>query len=143
MDLTIKIPLAVDAARVRARALAPPLPPADAPAPALAHPPPPPDRDIPDRDEEDDQPVPDPRRPGWAQIEATLEFTAREKHNHYAHLVTHQPVLPIVMTSGGTLHKDAHKLLKDMFPSSDVRSRVRIDISLALVRGRAKAYSLQ
>ena len=151
MDLTIKIPLAVDAARVRARALAPPLPPAAAPAAApapapalaLAHPPPPPDRDIPDRDEEDDQPDPDPRRPGWAQIEATLEFTAREKHNHYAHLVTHQPVLPIVMTSGGTLHKDAHKLLKDMFPSSDVRSRVRIDISLALVRGRAKAYSLQ
>ena len=97
-----------------------------------------PDRDAPD---EDDQP--DPRRLGWAQIEATLEFAAREKRNHYAPLGAHQEVLPIAMTSGGTLHKDAHKLLKDMFPCSIVRSRVRMDISLALVRGRAKAYSLQ
>ena len=164
LDLTIKIPMAADAARARARALAPLLAPAPAPAQAQALEPDPnpnpnpnlqpepnpnpnpnpnrdnPDRDAPDRDEID---LPDPRRPGWAQIEATLEFAAREKRNHYATQVTHQAVLPIVMTSGGTLHKDAHKLLKDMFPSSDVRSRVRIDISLALVRGRAKAYSLQ
>ena len=140
MDLTIKIPLAVDAERARARALAPPPPPAPVPAaaPVLAAA----AALEPDPDPYPD-PVPDPRRPGWAQIEATLEFAAREKRNHYAHLVTHQAVLPIVMTSGGTLHKDAHKLLKDMFPSSDVRSRVRMDISLALVRGRAKAYSLQ
>ena len=147
MDLTIKIPLAVDAAHARARALdPPPLDPNLAPDLNIVPDPDPnpngndnnPDRDAPD---EDDQP--DPRRLGWAQIEATLEFAAREKRNHYAPLGAHQEVLPIVMTSGGTLHKDAHKLLKDMFPCSIVRSRVRIDISLALVRGRAKAYSLQ
>ena len=157
MDVTIKIPLAADAMPARERALALAQPPAPAlelegiPDPDIAPDPHPPPNPIPppnpnpnlDRGNPGEEDPPDPRRPGWAQIEATLEFAAREKRNHYAPLGAYQAVLPIVMTSGGTLHKDAHRLLKDMFPCPFVRSRVRIDISLALVRGRAKAYSLQ
>ena len=163
MDLTITIPLTRDAADARARALLPPPPGEEDVAGAVAARAQGEEaaRDVHAQAQAQAQPHadddanaaaayvgveeghPDPRRPVWKQIEATLEVAARHKRNHYAQLQPTQMVLPIVITSGGTLHKDAHQLLKDLFPTPESRTQVCIDISLALVRGRAAAYSLE
>jgi hypothetical protein len=86
-----------------------------------------------------DSPHPVSRRSAWAAIGASLEFCAHESRTHYAHIPTPQPVVPLVISSGGTLHKDFHKFLK-VVVAKHLLPNLYIDFSLALVRARAEAY---
>jgi len=113
LDVTIKAPLCVDTAAVRGRV-------------------------VEGLEEEGDQ-----RQCGWLQLAASLEVAATQKRNHYSGLAPSQTVVPIVISSGGTLHKEAYKFFMDMFPDAEVRSNLYADISIALVRGRASAYCLE
>ena len=47
------------------------------------------------------------------------------------------------MSSGGTLHQQAYGFFKELIRNPEKRSNVLMDISIALVRGRAQAYHLQ
>lgn len=93
----------------------------------------------------------DPAAPGeeqkricYAQLAAALNKAVEDKNNHYANLpLPHPNVVPLVMSSGGTLHKGFHLFLKDLQPDALIRRQLLIDVSLALIRARARTYVLE
>ena len=98
-----------------------------------------------DQEQEQEQEHPLYNQRGWAQIAASLEFAAQETRNHYTAMAVAppQPVMPLVISSGGTLHQLTYGFLKELIPNPEKRSNVLMDISIALVRGRAQAYHLE
>lgn len=60
----------------------------------------------------------------------------------YSNLALRQPVVPLVISSGGSLHATAKAFFKAMFPDVMTRKEVFKDISIALVRARAQVYNL-
>lgn len=140
LDLTIKAPLAGDtagareAARTAADVLAAPAPAAAAAAAATE-----------EEEEEEEVEISEARRlskKGWAQVEAALEVAAQAKRTHYAQLESVQPVFPLVISSGGTLHREAYKCLRELIPLAAERRTLLVDISIALVRARTNIYPL-
>ena len=80
----------------------------------------------------------------YAQLAAALNKAVEDKNNHYANLpLPHPNVVPLVMSSGGTLQKGFHLFLKDIQPDALIRRQLLIDISLALIRARARTYVLE
>ena len=132
VDLKIKAVLTTDTTAARAHALA-----------AVAQPQPQPQPQPQEGAEAQEHPLYNQK--GWAQIAASLEFKAQETRNHYTAMVPAppQPVMPLVMSSGGTLHQQAYGFFKELIRNPEKRSNVLMDISIALVRGRAQAYHLQ
>ena len=47
-------------------------------------------------------------------------------------------LLPLVISSGGTLHKTFYEYLKAMIPDQQARRGLCTDVSIALVRARAE-----
>lgn len=121
LDIKIKAPLALDTSNARTAARAAAEPPA------------------PDNEPTNCRPL---LKSGWGQIAAALEVAAQATRNHYAPLDAPQPVVPIVISSGGTLHREAYQCLRDLLPGSEERRRLIVDISIALVRARANVYCL-
>jgi len=78
-------------------------------------------------------------RRGWNAIAAVLESTVHKSNTHYQKLNLEHPVVPIVISSGGTLHKTLHKFLKHLgMGQGNLYSETIIDISVALARRRAE-----
>jgi hypothetical protein len=77
-----------------------------------------------------------------AQIAASLGIAEQECLASYAPLQLAQQVLPVVLSSGGTLDKHFHELVRHLIPESSKRSRLIMDISLCLVRTRAQTYDM-
>lgn len=71
---------------------------------------------------------------------AALNVTYDETVTRYNNMQIHPRVIPIVISSGGTLHPQALKFFKEMFPNIDQRRRLRAMISIILVRARAQGY---
>ena len=82
------------------------------------------------------------RRAAWVQIAASLEVMATHGRAQYRGLNLVPAVVPLVVSSGGALHRDMARFLKDMLPDPEARKQLRIDMSLALLRGRASTYDL-
>jgi hypothetical protein len=78
-----------------------------------------------------------------AQVNAALDKAVSDKNLHYAQMPPHPYVIPLVMSSGGTLHKALHLFLKDVQPDALLRRQFLIDVSLALIRARASTYVLE
>lgn len=76
----------------------------------------------------------------YNQIEAALEKCAQDKNTHYRNLRCQDSVTPLVISSGGTLHKDLHLFLKDIQPNGTFRHPLMVDLSLILIRARACTY---
>ena len=84
------------------------------------------------------------KRVSYAQLAAALNKAVEDKNLHYANLpLPHPNVVPLVMSSGGTLHKGFHLFLKDIQPDALLRRQWLIDVSLALIRARARTYVLE
>ncbi len=71
---------------------------------------------------------------------AALNVTYDETARRYNNMQMRPRVVPIVLSSGGTLHPQALKFFKEMFPNIDQRRRLRAMISIILVRARAQGY---
>jgi hypothetical protein len=71
---------------------------------------------------------------------AALNVTHLESVAHYQNIQAQSPVIPIVISSGGTLHPQALKFFKDMIPDTDQRRRLRTAIAIILVRARAQVF---
>ena len=82
------------------------------------------------------------RRAAWVQIAASLEVMATQCRAQYRGLDLVPAVVPLVVSSGGALHRSTARFLKDMLPDPEARRQLRIDMSLALLRGRASTYDL-
>ena len=78
----------------------------------------------------------------YNQIQAALDVADATCRASYAPLNLPQPVTPIVMSSGGTLHPTCYEFLKATVPDTERRRQLRISISLSLVRARAQVYDL-
>ena len=83
------------------------------------------------------------RSPLWKQIAASLDVAATACLQHYARAQPLVPVVPLVISSGGTFHKTFHEALQILIPDGFHRRQAIMDISIALVRGRAQAFHLQ
>ena len=83
-------------------------------------------------------------RYSYNQIAAALEVAHRECVLHYDAIQPQpmQQVVPLVISSGGTMHKDFVHFLNGMVPNAHKRRQVHIDMALALVRARAQAYDM-
>ena len=78
-------------------------------------------------------------RRGWNAIAKVLENTVNKTDTHYAKLNLTHPVVPIVISAGGTLHKTAHKFMKHLgMGQGNLYRETIIDISVALARRRAE-----
>ena len=78
-------------------------------------------------------------RRGWNAIAKAMEYTVNKTNTHYTNLNLTHPVVPIVITAGGTLHKTAHKFLKALGAGQgNLYKNTLIDISVALARRRAE-----
>ncbi len=78
----------------------------------------------------------------YNHIEAALSKAVSDKNTHYKHIRCTELVTPLVISSGGTLHKDFHMFLKEIQPNGTYRHPLMVDISLALIRARACTYVL-
>ena len=94
------------------------------------------------RPDEDEAPGEAQMKACYAFIERALSKGVHDKNHHYARANLSFPVTPLVMSSGGTLHKDFHLFLKETQHLGILRRSILIDMSLALVRARASTYVL-
>ena len=76
----------------------------------------------------------------YRQLQAVLDATHQQTINEYANLQLHPPVVPIVISSGGTLHPTSVQFLKSMFGDPDQRKQLRTRISIVLLRSRAMVF---
>ena len=77
-----------------------------------------------------------------AEIEAALQLGADAKRYTYREAIAQGARFrPLVISSGGTLHKEFYEYLKAMIPDPQVRSNLCTDVSIALVRARAELLS--
>ena len=125
LDVKVKAVLAADTVAARAAVPVVPVVPV-APAGAAA---------------EGEEPRPLHKR-RWAQIAASLDMVARQTRNHYEHIGAVQPVVPIVISSGGTFQLQTYQFIHQLFPDAKDRQRLITEISVALVRARGQVYHL-
>ena len=76
------------------------------------------------------------------KIQAALQLGATYKDRKYAAAkAAGIKITPLLISTGGTLHKTTFKFLKKTFPDDTLREKVLTDISVALARGRANLYN--
>jgi hypothetical protein len=74
-----------------------------------------------------------------AEIEAALQIEVDNKIRTYGDAIGQGVrLLPLVISSGGTLHKKFYEYLKAMIPDQQARRGLCMDASIALVRARAE-----
>ena len=79
-----------------------------------------------------------------AEIEAALQLGVESKLRTYHEAIGQGArLLPLVISSGGTLHKQFYEYLKAMIPGPQARSNLCTDVSIALVRARAELLSIR
>jgi hypothetical protein len=74
------------------------------------------------------------------QVLAALQVAYNDAQAAYVALQLQPPVVPVVISSGGTLHPTALKFLKDLLPDQDQRRKLRQLIAISLVRARARVF---
>jgi hypothetical protein len=82
------------------------------------------------------------RKSCYNNIEAALNKAVSDKNTHYQHIRCTDTITPLVISSGGTLHRDFHLFLKEIQPNGHLRHPLIVDISLVLIRARACTYVL-
>ena len=50
-------------------------------------------------------------------------------------------VLPLIISTAGVMHSTFYKFIHKIFPDSILRSKVLLDITVALARGRGLIYA--
>jgi hypothetical protein len=76
------------------------------------------------------------------QLQAALQVGVDYKANKYAAAARNGiKVTPLLISSGGTMHKTMFKALKKIIPDGNQRRWLLLDIAISLVRGRAQVYS--
>ena len=88
------------------------------------------------------QPTEDLRKHCYNHIERALNKSVDDKNTHYRNLRLQDKVSPLVISTGGTLHKDFHLFLKEIQPNGNHRHPLMVDISLILLRARSCTYVL-
>ncbi len=78
----------------------------------------------------------------YGRIGQALDQRYRETLAQYSSHHASRPVVPLVISSGGSMHKEADKFLRAMFPSGIERWNILMDISIALIRARGQVYHL-
>ena len=74
-----------------------------------------------------------------AEIEAALQVGVDDKFRTYGDAIGQGVRLrPLVISSGGTLHKKFYQYIKAMIPDQQARRGLCTDVSIALVRARAE-----
>ena len=74
-----------------------------------------------------------------AEIEAALQIGVDNKFRTYREAIIQGVRLqPLVISSGGTMHKNFYHYLKAMIPDQQARRSLCTDMSIALVRARAE-----
>ena len=74
-----------------------------------------------------------------AEIEAALQIGVDNKIRTYREAISQGVRLqPLVISSGGTMHKNFYHYLKAMIPDQQARRSLCTDVSIALVRARAE-----
>lgn len=81
------------------------------------------------------------RSEAWREIGWALDVAVVDCRRQYARLNLMNPVAPLVISSGGSLHWQSYALIKDLIPDPKARRGLYIDLSLILVRARARVYS--
>jgi hypothetical protein len=74
----------------------------------------------------------------YKQMQISVELAAVECIAGYENTT----VVPLVISAGGFLHKKFYEFLKEFEPEAVDRAGIFIDISLILLRGRARLYNL-
>ena len=93
----------------------------------------------PDPDATDAAPSPTIARQTWTVINDALQRTTNEAARSYGPGAARVSVTPLVISSGGTLHRTFFQLLKTRI-SGSVRPRVLTDISITLLQARIAGY---
>jgi len=76
------------------------------------------------------------------EIHAALEVGVRQKKQTYAYAATQgKKVTPLLLSTGGTLHKTTYHFLKKIIPDSSQRRWLQTDIAIILARARAQIYA--
>ena len=78
-------------------------------------------------------------RRAWDCIEAVLAHKVHEVEVHYARHADVR-VLPLVMSSGGMVHKTFHQYIKSLVPCPKARRAFRVEASFILQRARAVPF---
>ena len=75
-------------------------------------------------------------------FQAALQIGVDSKRTKYAEAARNGiKVTPLLISSGGTMHKIMYKALKTIFPDGNQRRWLLLDIAISLVRGRAQVYA--
>ena len=65
----------------------------------------------------------------WAQLNAALDKEAADCRTSYANDGASQPIMPFVISAGGTLHKDFKTFISDHIPAGPARAKFYIESS--------------
>ena len=84
----------------------------------------------------------DPIKIKQRELQAALEIGVRSKKLIYQHAANEGiTVTPLLISTGGTLHKTTYQFLKKLIPDSDQRRWLLTDIAIILARARAQIYA--
>ena len=76
----------------------------------------------------------------WREINAALEVAVKRKNQHYHD--QHVRVVPLVISSGGTLEPRFVNFLKEWVTDPKALRKFIVDVSIVLVRTRAFSYTV-
>jgi hypothetical protein len=82
------------------------------------------------------------RSEAYRDISTALEVAHAACIRSYENVPLPQRIFPFVVSSGGTLHRDAQKCIKELIPDKKARRQLAIDASLTLLKARAAAYQV-
>jgi len=86
--------------------------------------------------------VVDPVKIANLEIQAALQVGYDGKTYKYRHAIRMGiKLVPLIISSGGTLHSVYKKFMKEALPSADLRNGLMMDIAIYLARRRAQLYN--
>ena len=86
--------------------------------------------------------VVDPAKIANLEIQAALQVGFDGKLYKYRHAIALGiKLVPLLVSTGGTLHATYKKFLKEALPNNDLRNGLMMDMSIYLARRRAQLYN--
>ena len=86
--------------------------------------------------------VVDPAKIANLEIQAALQVGFDGKLYKYRHAIALGiKIVPLLVSTGGTLHSTYKKFLKEALPNNDLRNGLMMDMSIYLARRRAQLYN--
>jgi len=86
--------------------------------------------------------VVDPIKVAKLEIQAALQVGYDGKLYKYRHAIRLGiNIVPLIVSTGGTLHTEYSKFIKEAFPNDDLRNGLMMDMSVYLARRRAQLYN--